>query len=74
MDFHDFPKFLGKSGVHHREVPKLCAGLEKTPGGAPVPPTELPVRHPVKRPKTPLTGWQVSGQQSEQRVGDKVGH
>ena len=27
MDFHDFPRLHGKSGVHHREVPKLCAGL-----------------------------------------------
>ena len=29
MDVHDFPWFLGKSGVHHREVPKLCAGIVK---------------------------------------------
>ena len=30
MDFHDFTRFLGKYGVHHREVPKVCAGLVYT--------------------------------------------
>lgn len=30
MDFHDFLRFLGKFVVHHREVPKLCAGLLKS--------------------------------------------
>ena len=38
MDFHDFPKILGKSGVYFIHPPKLCAGLAEivTPAeGAP---------------------------------------
>ena len=27
MDFHDFPRFLGKSGAVLRQPPKLCASL-----------------------------------------------
>ena len=27
MDFHDFPRCLGKSGVYLIQPPKLCAGL-----------------------------------------------
>ena len=31
MDFHDFPRFLGKSGMDLMHPPKLCAGLHCAP-------------------------------------------
>ena len=30
MDFHDFPTFLGKSGMDLMHPPKLCASLFQT--------------------------------------------
>ena len=30
MDFHDFPRFLGKSGKLSHHPPKLCASLAMT--------------------------------------------
>ena len=30
MDFHDFPRFLRKSGVYLIHTPKLCAGLSSS--------------------------------------------
>ena len=41
MDFHNFPKFLGKSGMDLIHPPKFCAGLVH--GTAPEPP---PARGP----------------------------
>ena len=33
MDFHDFPKYLGKSGCQFHPTPKLCAGLFQSTAG-----------------------------------------
>ena len=44
MDFHDFPRFLGKSGMDLMHPPKLCAILART---AP------------RNPRTPFVLWET---------------
>ena len=34
MDFHDFPRILGKSGVYLIHPPKICAGLCASEGAS----------------------------------------
>ena len=54
MDFHDFPRFLGKSGAVLKQPPKICASLIS--------------RHPEQPEGAESDGWQGDGERSSATI------